>query len=184
MCNCVNLGPVDRDCLGPSRLWQIVTPRRTWPLDFFDRDALLSIQLMETLGHKSFSLCGWSDGGVTAMVAAAERPDLVKRLVVFGANSFISRVDLEKVDKVRDVTKWSQSMRGPMEDIYDKDYFPKLWEEWCNAYSRILEAKEGKICAQRLGAIRCPTLIVHGDKDPMLDPVHPGFLLEKIAGAR
>ncbi len=35
-----------------------------------------------------------------------------------------------------------------------------------------------------LAAIACPTLIVHGDVDPIIDVAHGRFLAERIPGAR
>ncbi|KAF3835520.1 hypothetical protein F7725_028078 [Dissostichus mawsoni] len=34
------------------------------------------------MGFDKFSLLGWSDGGITAMMAAAKNPDLISRMVV------------------------------------------------------------------------------------------------------
>ena len=51
---------------------------RTFPLDFFDRDAEMSVELMAKLGFKEFSAVGWSDGGITGLVAAAEFPNAIK----------------------------------------------------------------------------------------------------------
>jgi pimeloyl-ACP methyl ester carboxylesterase len=34
-------------------------------------------------------MLGWSDGGITAMIAAAKYPERVDKLVIWGANSYI-----------------------------------------------------------------------------------------------
>lgn len=49
----------------------------------------------QTLGFAKFSLLGWSDGGITALVAAARNPDLINKMVVWGANVFVSQQDLK-----------------------------------------------------------------------------------------
>ena len=54
----------------------------------------------------------------------------------------------------------------------------------CDAYKSIYEEKGGEICEKNLGDIKAPTLILHGDKDPMVDQVHPVCLNEKIKGSR
>lgn len=38
---------------------------------------------------------GWSDGGVTAMILAAKNPDLVKNLIIWGANAYITENDMK-----------------------------------------------------------------------------------------
>ena len=160
-------------------------PKRTFPLDFFDRDAKAADELMtKVLGLKEYSIMGWSDGGITGMVMAALFPENVKKLILWGANSYISKHDVEMVEGVRDVGKWSQRMREPMEATYGVDYFPVLWSEWCDAYKAIYEKKEGDIVKSRLDKIQCPTLIIHGDKDVMVDPVHPDHMRDNIKGAK
>ena len=60
-------------------------------------------------------------------------------------------------------------MRAPMEATYGKEYFPVLWNEWVDAYKAIYDKKGGDICKKELQDIKCPTLIIHGDKDAMVD---------------
>ena len=64
-------------------------PDRTFPDDFFQRDATWAYNLMKTLGYSKFSLIGWSDGGITSLLLASAYPDSVYRMVVFGANAYI-----------------------------------------------------------------------------------------------
>lgn len=45
------------------------------------------------------------------MIMAAEKPERIKKLVVWGANSYLSQKDLTMVETVRDVSKWSEKMR-------------------------------------------------------------------------
>ncbi len=39
---------------------------------------------MEALGCRTYHVIGWSDGAISATLLAAKRPELVKKLVVFG----------------------------------------------------------------------------------------------------
>jgi valacyclovir hydrolase len=34
-------------------------------------------------------MLGWSDGGITAMIAAAKYPEQIDKLVIWGANAYI-----------------------------------------------------------------------------------------------
>lgn len=146
--------------------------------NFFHRDAELSIETMKCLGFESFSLLGWSDGGITAMIAAARHPDAVRKLVVWGANAYIVKSDMEMIEAVQDVSKWSDRMRAPMEAIYG-DSFPNLWSSWCEAYRKYYDAG-GDICKEDLNHIRAPTLIIHGAKDAMVAGEHVHFLHNNI----
>lgn len=54
--------------------------------------------LFQALGFRKFSLLGWSDGGITALIAAARNPDLINKMVVWGSNAFVSQHDLGLYD--------------------------------------------------------------------------------------
>ena len=88
---------------------------------------------MTALGYNKFSLAGWSDGGITALIAAAQSPQNIEKVVVWGSNAYISQWDIDNINQVSDVSKWSERMRKPMEEMYG-DSFPTLWSGWCEAY--------------------------------------------------
>nr|XP_040040955.1 valacyclovir hydrolase [Gasterosteus aculeatus aculeatus] len=159
-------------------------PDRDFPSDFFERDAKDAVDLMKALGFGKFSLLGWSDGGITAMIAAAKNPDVISKMVVWGANAFVSQQDLELYNAVRDVSKWSAKMRKPMEEVYGAEAFAKTWEAWGDGIAQFAKRPEGSICLELLPLIRCPTLVIHGEKDPMVPSFHPQHLLKHIQGSR
>ncbi|XP_040105297.1 valacyclovir hydrolase isoform X3 [Oryx dammah] len=115
-------------------------PDRDFPVDFFERDAKDAIGLMKTLKFKKVSLLGWSDGGITALIAAAWYPSYVSKMVIWGANAYVTEQDAE---------------------IY-----------------------QGSICRDLLPLVQCPTLIVHGEKDPLVPRFHADFLHRHVRGSR
>jgi len=155
-------------------------PARSFPLDFFHRDADDAVALMTSLGLIPFSLWGWSDGGITAMHIAAKYPDKVKKMVIWGSNAFVSDADVQMYESIRNIDKWSERMKKPMIDMYGEEYFRKCWEDWCDCFKMFKETRDGDICKDLLATISCPTLIIHGDKDPMVGDEHPTFLLKSI----
>uniref|UniRef100_A0A3B3DW76 Biphenyl hydrolase like n=1 Tax=Oryzias melastigma TaxID=30732 RepID=A0A3B3DW76_ORYME len=159
-------------------------PDRDFPPDFFERDAKDAVGLMKTLGFGNFSLLGWSDGGITALIAAATNPELIKKMVVWGSNAFVSEEDLKLYNMVRDVSRWSARMRQPMEEVYGSQVFAQTWEAWVDGIAQFAKRPGGSICREQLPFISCPTLIVHGEKDPMVPSFHPQYLLEHIKGSR
>ncbi|XP_037530388.1 valacyclovir hydrolase [Nematolebias whitei] len=159
-------------------------PDRDFPPHFFERDAKDAVDLMTALGFSRFSLLGWSDGGITALIAAARNPDRINKMVVWGSNAFVSEADLKLYNMVRDVSKWSARMRQPMEEMYGAQAFAKLWESWVDGIAQFLHRPEGSICMELLPLIKCPTLIIHGEKDPMVPSVHPQYLHKHIQASR
>lgn len=49
--------------------------------------------LSQTLKFKKVSLLGWSDGGITALIAAAKYPSYIHKMVIWGANAYVTEED-------------------------------------------------------------------------------------------
>lgn len=49
--------------------------------------------LSQTLKFKKVSLLGWSDGGITALIAAAKHPSYIHKMVIWGANAYVTEED-------------------------------------------------------------------------------------------
>uniref|UniRef100_A0A8C4RFF7 Biphenyl hydrolase like n=1 Tax=Erpetoichthys calabaricus TaxID=27687 RepID=A0A8C4RFF7_ERPCA len=168
----------------PRGYGKSIPPERDFPLDFFSRDAGDAVALMKALSFNKFSMLGWSDGGITALTAAAVYPSVMNKLVVWGANAYVTQEDLQLYNAVRDVSTWSEKMRKPMEKIYGPEYFAKTWLKWVEGISQFALQPDGNICREMLPQIVCPTLIIHGQKDPMVPNFHPEFLHKHIKNSR
>ncbi|XP_076629373.1 serine hydrolase BPHL-like [Colletes latitarsis] len=159
-------------------------PDRTFPDDFFERDAAWARNLMKVLGHEKYSLIGWSDGGITSLILAAMYPENVRKMVAVAANSYIVPEEIEIYKKFRDIDTWSEKMRAPMIAIYGEEYFRKIWTGWVDSVSRIYEKRNGNLCKELLSKIKCPSLIVQGKKDAMVFGEHPIYLKDHITEAK
>lgn len=71
-------------------------------------------------------------------------------------------------------------MKAPLLKLYGEEYFISMWEGFCDTYASIRKCNDGNICQEELTKIKCPVLIIHGDKDPMVDPIHPEYLEKEI----
>ncbi|CAG2115724.1 unnamed protein product, partial [Medioppia subpectinata] len=131
------------------------------------------------LGVDKYSLLGWSDGGITSLIIAAANPLSVQKLVVFGANAYLTAEDKELILDIKDVSKWHPSARQAYEDVYGPHVFRQLWAGFVDAYCQYDD-----ICKSDLAAIKQPTLILHGVQDPLVPPEHPKYLLSRIPHAR
>ncbi|XP_076173701.1 serine hydrolase BPHL-like isoform X2 [Ptiloglossa arizonensis] len=159
-------------------------PNRIFPEDFFQRDATWARNLMKVLGHEKFSLIGWSDGGITSLILASMYPENVRKMVAVAANAYITPGEAELYKKFSNIDSWSEKMRAPMIAVYGEEYFRKTWTEWVDGLLAIYEKRNGDLCKDSLSKIKCPTLIVQGNKDAMVFPEHPIYLKEHIAGAK
>nr|XP_036866862.1 valacyclovir hydrolase [Manis javanica] len=159
-------------------------PDRDFPVDFFERDAKDAIDLMKTLKFKKVSLLGWSDGGITALIAAAKYPSYISKMVICGANAYVTDEDEKIYQGIRDVSKWSERTRKPLETLYGYDYLAKICEKWVDGIKQFKHLPDGSICRHVLPLVQCPTLIVHGEKDPLVPRFHADFIHKHVRESR
>jgi valacyclovir hydrolase len=154
---------------------------RDFSLDFYQRDAADALALMNTLELPRFSILGWSDGANSATILAALYPDRVAQLVVWGGSSYLTRSELQVFQSMRSLSTWSERALGPMRAIYGEQLQP-LWESYIAGLERI-DAAGGNLYRDLLSNVRCSTLILHGDKDPLVALEHPLAIHHGIAGS-
>lgn len=63
--------------------------------------------------------------------------------------------------------------------IYGKERFAQYWRNWVDCMSAALE-ENNDICCEFLKDITCPTFILYGAKDSLVDAVHAPYLKENI----
>jgi len=153
-------------------------PMRIFGADFYQSDANAALSLIKALGLNKCSLLGWSDGGITALIMAARSP-LIDKLVVWGANAYITQEDLKLYNSIKDTSLWSPKMRAPFEKVYGEDLLANMMLDWYLGLKLILDGG-GDICKSDLPNIKCPTLILHGEKDSLVPKSHVDYLLANI----
>lgn len=167
----------------PRGYGKSIPPKRDFPVDFFERDAKDAASLMDELGHSKYSILGWSDGGITAMILAAALPKSIHRMVVWGANATVTAKDIEMYDVIRDTSKWSPKMREPLEALYGRVGLQEINSGWIDGITQFFN-NGGDICTSAVKKIECPTLVVHGQKDPLVPQFHPDYLHANIRKAK
>ena len=102
-------------------------------------------------------IVGWSDGGIIGLMVAIKRPDLVKSLVVIGANFHYNGTlgDFEIGEiSAEDRAEYAIYSPDPVETqdvIYQR--FMKMWPS------------EPDISMEEIKKIQCPVLVMAGDDD-------------------
>jgi valacyclovir hydrolase len=145
-------------------------PERDYPVDFYSRDAEDMLTLMASLGHPRFAVLGWSDGANAAALMALRSPERISQLVVWGGNSFLSAEDVHGFQSIRSLSTWSQRAIDPLHAIY-RDSLQPLWDRYVTGLEDIY-AQGGELYRSRLPEILCPTLVLHGEKDPLVPTSH------------
>lgn len=168
----------------PPGYGKSIPPTKQFTTDFLERDADTINQMMDVLKVNNYSVLGWSDGGITGMILAGKYPEAIEKLVIFGSNAYIIEDELRIYDGIRDISKWSAKMREPLELIYGAEYFKTAWENWVDTFKLIYKERNGDLCKNYLKNIIADTLILHGEKDPMLAKEHVPFLMTNIHNAK
>lgn len=139
-----------------------------------------TLELLRQLHVTRVYAVGWSDGGVIGLDLAMRHPELVDRLVAIGANA---RPD--------GVVTTPEALRAAG---------PQRWRDWMKANQARLSGDPGRYAALQermramwegeptysaadLGRIRCPTLLVVGDRD-LVPVAHAAEMQRQIAESR
>jgi valacyclovir hydrolase len=157
-------------------------PRREYPPDFYHRDAADMFALMTALGHECFAIIGWSDGGNIAVIMAATHPERVSKLVVFGGQSFLTAEEIAAFNDIRKISAWSPRAAEAMRAVYG-DALDDLWDRYVAGQEALFNAG-GDLYAALLAQVICPTLVLHGAKDPLIPGLHPEAIHRGIAGSQ
>jgi valacyclovir hydrolase len=157
-------------------------PERDYPLDFYRRDADDMLALMSGLGHARFCVLGWSDGANVAALMAAEAPERIDRLVMFGGQSFLTAGEIAAFNAIRKIATWSPRAAEAMRAVYG-DGLDALWERYVDGQVALFEAG-GNLYREQLSRIGCPTLVLHGARDPLVPAFHAETIHQGIAGSR
>ena len=123
---------------------------KTYTYDLFadDMNALLN-----QLNLDSVNIAGWSDGGNTGLIMAMKYPAKVKRLITMGAVIFIDNTVVDK---------WVFKTLNK-----EKKELAKDTSAYANGRLRRIDLllTEPKHSFEELKQIKCPTLIMAGEKD-------------------
>jgi len=157
-------------------------PERDYPANFYERDADDMLALMSALGQDQFTVFGWSDGANIGTLMAIKAPHRVRKLVVWGGNSFLSAEEIAAFQSMRSLCSWSPREVEAMGQVYG-DSLAALWENYVAGLEEIYAAG-GEIYRSQLSRVQCPTLVLHGEKDPLVPSFHPRMICEGIPGSR
>jgi pimeloyl-ACP methyl ester carboxylesterase len=163
--------------VAPERRGHGHTPDVAGPLSYEDMCGD-TVAIADAVVGGPAHVVGWSDGGDVGLLMAIRRPDLVRRLVVMGANYDAAGVLPNELEASPDgdgvamlrALYGAASPDGP-------EHWPAVFEKVTAMWS--IGPGIGR---EELGAIRCPTLVIVGDDDAV-SLEHTIDLYRSIPGA-
>lgn len=128
--------------------------------------------LLDTLKIDSAYVLGWSDGAINAIVMALRHPDKVIKFAATGANVI--------PDSTAFISSEWQSSAAYYKANKDKHFTAKEKNNW---KLFMLDFTQPHISWLQLHAIKCPALIIAGDKD-LIALEHTAAIYRNIANAQ
>lgn len=166
-------------------------PRSGYTLERYARDV---VELIAALKLAPVTLVGHSMGGAIAQLVAVEQPDLVSRLLL------VCPVPASGVPLPTEALSFFRAgaghregsekvLRSAMAIQLSDEAMDKLLCDVAtvsiDAYLEGLDAWRNAAFSERLGAIRCETVVLGGEAEPYLPPAFlQQAVVSKIAGAR
>jgi len=168
-------------------------PDRDFPPNFVERDADDVAAFLDSVHCTRAAVLGFSDGGESALVLAARRPDLVRGLVVWGAFGQVAPHALRWLESLLPVDAWGPDLAQWRESMilhHGREQWPGLIVSYVEC-ARALVAAGWNLPLQLAELIKCPVLQVHGEAEQRanekevarLASVIPRGRLEIIPGA-
>jgi pimeloyl-ACP methyl ester carboxylesterase len=122
-------------------------------------------KFIDALKLDSAYVLGWSMGGNTALLLAANRPDKVKKVVSGASNTKSSGLTQEARDLLKEYTVEAVKEDQDWLEHYQAmnpqpEKWVKFWEDTQKMWSR-----EIKVPDDKLSSINIPVLIIRGDRD-------------------
>lgn len=137
--------------------------------DYYEMAARIGAKLMSQLGHKRFAVGGWSDGARVACLLAIECQSRVDALLLWGFSPLIDKHSCEAIARTRDTSAWDKRVLEPYTSVYGEQRFGDMWRRHVDYLLASLELSEKMDISEDLRKIKCPTLVLHGAKDPIIN---------------
>ena len=108
---------------------------------------------MKSLGYPQFSVLGWCDGGVTAICLAAQFPDVIKKLVIWGSRTYLTKDDVKRSEELEDLKNWNPRFREAFEAIYGVPNLALLWQKFTDSVRALYAKTGGDVCTEEMSIL-------------------------------
>lgn len=158
-------------------------PEKEYRQDIYHRDGDAALKVMDHLGYRTFSILGWSDGGKVGLTMAIRYRSKVDKLAIWGTLSYATPEDVALVVRTKDLTKWDPAVKKRYEEAYGSEVYARLWGVYISYCERVGTEFKWDL-REELPKIRSSTLVLHGDRDPMIIVEHPKVNCKLIPDSR
>lgn len=150
----------------------------------------LKHNLPQFLGHEQYSVYGWSEGAKVALVLAHRLgPEVIRCAVAHSVIPYQSALSTRNLMWSRNVRNWDPAMLAKFAKAYggDVDKVANLWNQHMD-YVKGFENyfPDGLLgpLNEGLQQVKCPTLVLHGERDFFVDLGQSKYASDNIPGAK
>ncbi|MGZ3119524.1 alpha/beta fold hydrolase [Streptomyces sp. H62] len=142
-----------------------------------------TVDFLETVVGEPAHLVGWSDGGVVALLVALARPDLVRKVVVIGAN-FRPAPECFAEPAMLDAMTPDGEDLAFFRELYEA-VTPDGADHWPVVAAKVVDMwrTQPTLSPEDLARIEAPTLVVVGDDD-LVTLEHTVALYRAVPGSQ
>lgn len=137
--------------------------------EYFELCANLGAKLMAHLRFKTYSVCGWDDGAKVACLLAIRHQSRCNSLLLWGFVPTMDDFSCNAVARTRDTSTWEPTALRFYSDVYGEAKFSDLWRKYVDFIVSTLEVENYLDIREELKLIKCPTLILHGSRDAIVN---------------
>lgn len=160
------------------------TQRSQYTLSYYREDVADLVALLDTLSLASVYVLSFSDGAIVGLLLAALHPERVKALVALGGQPTINEANTAGIRRWLLETPLSEEWQAQLAQLHGEPYWRKLPAMYVEAQEALVAAGGVLITREELAAIRCPTLIMHGQRDRIVPVEYAHILHKAIPGSQ
>ncbi|MBC8097834.1 MAG: alpha/beta hydrolase [Armatimonadetes bacterium] len=135
---------------------------RTFTPDFYKRDTLDVLALMDVIGIEQAHIMGYSDGGEVAIIAGGTQPSRFKSVTAWGAVGYFGP-DMRPVAQRMYPGDWITDDEMTLHGIPNREAFVLAW---INSVKAMIDAG-GDVSLSLAPHISAPLLLMLGDQDTL-----------------
>ena len=145
---------------GYGRSTPITLPR---PDDYLLEEGQVWLpRLLDRLGLNEVILFGHSDGGSIALIGASSCPEQVKAIITLAAHIYVDHLTLAGIEEA--VQRYQTTSLPEKLARYHGDRTDLIFRAWHETWQRP-SCNQALNLRPQLAGIRCPSLIMQGDRD-------------------
>lgn len=164
------------DRLGYGRSGPFASPERN--SDYMETEADRLSEILEKCSVDEAILFGHSDGGSIALIAAAKYPSRILGIITEGAHIFVEDITLQGIREAAHSYR-TTDLKSRLEKYHGENTEQLFWA-WASTW--VKEEFRNWNIEHFLPLIKCPSLIIQGDKDQYGTELQVDRIVSQVSG--